>query len=292
MKLMAHPAEVRTLLYMVVTTWVAIAHWMHGTFSPLLFAAALLLSFAVSAMNHNHSHRPIWRCALLNRASDLWFTVFQGHPGYVFEPMHVDNHHRFHNGAGDVTRTDRFRSGNDLFGLVVHPFEFAAAASPKVVARLREMARDRPRALAGIYIHYLALVVADGITLWLDWRAALYVVLMPQGAAMFWLLASNYLQHAHTDGDSEFNHSRNFLGLINPLVFNVGYHTAHHFQPECHWSELPAVHKAITPRVASALNEPSFAGYMFRVFLLALVFRRFRSRPLAASLSRESQHGQ
>jgi fatty acid desaturase len=104
---------------------------------------------------------------------------------------------------------------------------------------------------------------------------------LPQAAALFWLLASNYLQHAHARGDSEFAHSRNFLGGVNQLGFNVGYHSAHHHDPDRHWSELPELHARIAHRIPSRLLEPGLLPYMTRVFVLALFLPRLRSTPLA-----------
>ena len=283
MSLLAHPAEGRTVACMALATAVAALHWTLGQFHPVLFAAGLVLAFAVSTMNHNHSHRPIWRHNGMNRATDLWFTLFQGHPGYVFETMHVDNHHRFHNDAQDVTRTDRYRPGNDLWGLLRHPFEFAWAAAPRIGSRLRAVARADRRELGWILAQYLLLLGLDGLALWLDWRAACYVVLAPQAAAMFWLLASNYLQHAHAHGASQFDHARNFLGAVNVIGFNVGYHTAHHHDPQCHWSDLPDLHRRLAARIDARLNERSLLGYCGRVFFLALLLPRYRSRPLAGT---------
>lgn len=289
MTLLAHPADRRTLAVMAAVTAVAVLHWLAGEFSPWLFGASLLLAFSIAPMNHNHAHRPLWRHAPLNRACELWFALFQGHPGYVFQPMHVENHHRFHNGPHDVTRTDRYRDANDLLGLLRHPFEFAWAAAPHLGARLRWLARRDRRALAWVGLQYLVLIGVDVAALWLDWRAALYVLIVPQAAALFWLMASNYLQHAHACAASEFDHARNFTGAVNWLGFNVGYHTAHHHAPQRHWSELPALHRELAPRIAPALNESSLARYGLRVFLFGLFSSRHRSRPFDAS-PHESAH--
>lgn len=289
MKLLAHPADARTLFVMALVTAVAVAHWMTGAFSPWLFAAAMVLAFAVAPMNHNHSHRPMWRHALLNRASEVWFSLFQGHPGYMFQPMHVENHHRFHNGPEDVTRTDRYRAANDLAGLLRHPFEFAWAAAPHLGARLSHLWRSDRRELAWIACQYLSIAAIDVAALWLDWRAAVYVLLAPQAAALFWLMASNYLQHAHACADSEIDHARNFTGAVNWLGFNVGFHTAHHLEPQRHWSELPSLHRELAPRIAPALIETSLARYGYRVFFLALFVPRHRSRPFGAS-QHEASH--
>ena len=292
MSLLAHRADWRTLAGMALASAIAIAHWRAGHFDPWLFAAAQVMAFSVTAMNHNHSHRPIWRARALNRLTDFWFTLFQGHPGYVFGPLHVDSHHRHHNGPDDPTRTDRYRAGNDLVGLLRHPFEFAWAGLPHLRATLHRLAREDRRELAWVLGHYALLLGVDGLALWLDWRAALYVVIVPQAAALFWLLASNYLQHADGDGRSETDHARNFLGAINLVAFNVGYHTAHHREPQRHWSELPQAHAALAGRIHPALLERSFAAYCLRVFLLAPFFPRCRSRSIARTPPPDSMtHG-
>ncbi len=49
----------------------------------------------------------------------------------------------------------------------------------------------------------------------------------------------NYDQHVHTDPWSKHNHSRSWDGkLLNFLLFNNGYHLAHHENPATHWSKL------------------------------------------------------
>ena len=70
MSLLAHRADRRTVAAMALATTVAIVHWSLAEFSPWLFALAMLCAFQVTCMNHNHSHRPLWRSRLLNRLSD------------------------------------------------------------------------------------------------------------------------------------------------------------------------------------------------------------------------------
>ena len=68
-------------------------------------------------------------------------------------------------------------------------------------------------------------------------------------SAMFanWsMIFINYIQHVHADPWSEHNHSRNFVGKLgNWLVFNNGFHTAHHESAGLHWSKLPEAHAKI-----------------------------------------------
>ena len=56
----------------------------------------------------------------------------------------------------------------------------------------------------------------------------------------------HYLQHAHADGGpgrgAALSYARNFEGLLNPLLFNIGLHTAHHEHSRAHWAELTELH--------------------------------------------------
>ncbi|MNJ76368.1 hypothetical protein D3C77_736360 [compost metagenome] len=79
------------------------------------------------------------------------------------------------------------------------------------------------------------------------------------------------------------NYARNFEGLVNPLLFNIGLHTAHHEHPRAHWSELTRLHRDhYRGRVRSELNERGLTPYMFRVFILGAFVARFRSRSCMA----------
>ena len=83
-----------------------------------------------------------------------------------------------------------------------------------------------------------------------------------------------------TDGIA-LNYARNFEGLVNPLLFNIGLHTAHHEHPQAHWSELTRLHaRHYRHRVHPALNEGGLLPYMGRVFVWGLFARRARTQPL------------
>ena len=118
---------------------------------------------------------------------------------------------------------------------------------------------------------------------WRDWQSLAYLAA---------------LQHAHADGRPPapgngalgetpgiaLNYARNFEGLVNPLLFNIGLHTAHHENPHAHWSELAELHRhRFRARVDGALNERGLVPYMPRVFVLGAVLPLFRSRSLLAS---------
>jgi beta-carotene hydroxylase len=91
----------------------------------------------------------------------------------------------------------------------------------------------------------------------------------------------NYLQHVHCDPWSAHDHSRNFVSpLCNWLVFNSGFHAAHHEHPGAHWSDLPALHAKIAPEIHPALCPSSILGFCMRAYLLGAFSERFRTRQI------------
>jgi beta-carotene hydroxylase len=275
-----HRSDCRTLLYMAATTSVLIVQWTADAFHPLLFAASLAMAFAVGVMHHNHQHLPLWRSKWLNHATDFWFTFFQGHPGFAFGPAHVGEHHAHPNSERDITRTWRWHDGNSLLGFIAHPANFVYLVWPLLARYVAELWRIDVRRFGLVALHYAVLASAVSIALWADWARTVLFVVLPQAVAMFFLLGSNYLQHAHADDLSRWNHSRNFLGLVNPLFFNVGLHTAHHENGNAHWSELPRLHAKIAPRLDPRLVEAGLLTYVLRVFVAALFVPALRSRSL------------
>jgi fatty acid desaturase len=91
----------------------------------------------------------------------------------------------------------------------------------------------------------------------------------------------NFIQHVHCDPWSSHNHSRNFVSRFgNFLVFNNGYHTAHHEHPGAHWSKLPELHARIASEIDPDLCQPSIFGFCLRAYALGSIFTRFRTRQI------------
>lgn len=276
-----HRHDWQALAYLLAQPLLMLWQWNHG-WHPLLFGLSLLLAVGISVIHHNHAHLPIWRGRWSNRATDLWITLLQGHPTCVFHPAHNRNHHRHRHGPLDHSRTWRFGDHNHLLGWLLHPLQAACAVYPLVFQWLRTLRARAPRVLRWYQLQYLAWLGSWVALLWLDPGKALLLVIVPQLFGLHWLLAANYLQHAHADDRGHLAYARNFEGLSNLLWFNIGLHTAHHQHARVHWSALPAVHARYRQRIPAALLEPSLLGYIVRVFLLAPLIPRLRSRSLRA----------
>jgi fatty acid desaturase len=257
-----------SLLYLVLFPALAAAQWAYGL-SAAAYVAMLVLSVGLGVIHHNHTHLPLWRSRRRNRATDVYLSVAQAVPTFVFAVSHIRNHHRFRHGPRDDTRTYRFGGDhNHLWGYLTHPLRALTVLVPIVSRELGAQGRRHPERLAfarlqiaAIGAVWLALACADARKFALFW-------LLPQLHGLHWLLAANYLQHAHADGHSATNYARNFTGLVNRVWFNIGYHTAHHERPSAHWSELPREHETHRGRIDGRLVETSVLAYVFRTYLL------------------------
>jgi hypothetical protein len=236
--------------------------WVHG-FSVVLYALMLFLTLGVGVIHHNHVHLRMWRGRRMNRLTDSCITLLQGHPTFVFWPAHVGNHHRHRHGPKDVARTYRFGGDtNHLRGYLLHPFQAVWVLVPVFVAWLARLRLHRRGAWRYCMAQYALWLGSWALLLALDWRKRA-AVRDRAAAARPALAAGDQLpaacacrrpqarEPAHASpqeapGDtrgSQLNYARNFEGLVNPLLFNIGLHTAHHENPHAHWSELTHLHR-------------------------------------------------
>lgn len=287
-----HSRDWQSLAYMAAFPAIAAWQWVYGFWWPL-YALLLFLTLGIGVIHHNHTHMRMWHGRIANRLTDLAITLLQGHPTCVFYPAHVANHHRYRHGPQDVARTYRFFGGdtNHLAGYLLHPLQAIMVLYPHIFAWLRRLRRHSP----GVW-RYCLLQYGLWLGLWagllvMDTPKALLYVIVPQLHGLHWLLATNYLQHAHADGTprqsgapASFNYARNFEGLVNPLLFNIGLHTAHHEHSRAHWSALAPLHfQRYRHRVHPSLNERGLVPYMTRVLVLGTVFPSVRTQPLMPS---------
>jgi fatty acid desaturase len=273
--------DLQSLAYLAAQPLLALWQWQHG-FHWLPYGLMLFLSIGIGVIHHNHAHLPLWRRRSLNRVTDLVVTLLQGHPTCVFHPAHTRNHHRYKHGPLDVARTWRFGDDNDLLGWVLHPLKALGTVYPLVLAWLRGVRRRAPGAFRMYALQYAVWLGSWALLLAVDPLKALVLVIAPQLFGLHWLLGANYLQHAHADDAAPMGYARNFEGVVNPLLFNIGLHTAHHQRGRVHWSHLPRLHAACRAQIDPRMLEPSFPAYALRVFVLGTLFSRFRSRSLRA----------
>lgn len=282
-------ADIKSLIYILITTVLFIAQWMWVGINPFLYTWFLFMSVSVAVMTHNHNHLPMWRSKTLNVLTDWWLTVFYGFPIFAWIPTHNKNHHRYNNREGDDSITYRISEKNNFLTLISYPTISGYYQQRAIMAYLKEMkANNREKFWISIS-QYFVLVIWIAAALLIDWEKALFFVIIPQQVSLFSVLIFNYVQHVHADEESEWNHSRNFTGFLNFLLFNNGYHTIHHHKAGLHWYKAPAAHKEIEKNISPLLLERSFWWYIFRSYFLSVFIPKFRTNSMRLERIRRTE---
>ena len=272
-------ADLLSLAYMAAYPGLVIWQWFNGI-EWYLILVMLILSVGLAVVQHNHTHLRMWSSSWLNRATDIWLSIIQATPSFVFFPSHIGNHHRHKHGPEDETRTYRFGGHhNNIIGYILHPFQALFVLPGTLLKYVKK------RTILGDYwpiVELFSIGVVSVTLAFIDVRLWILLVLVPQLHGLHWLLASNYLQHAGAEPgtgvdaatDGSLNFSRNFTGWINLLWFNIGFHTAHHENSKTHWFDLRKKHEDYVKKVPNWLVYNSLAWYFIRV----LMFQRGQNR--------------
>jgi len=275
--MLRYNADIKTLIYMSLTTALLILQWTTIGIHPVTYVVYCFLSVAVSVITHNHNHVRIWKSNFLNTLQDWWLTVFYGFPVFAWIPTHNKNHHKMNNRLGDYTITYRFSEKNNFLTLLTYP-TISGFYQQKAIRDYLKMQYKSSKGRFSLSIaQYVILVIWISSALLIDWQKAIYFVIIPQQISLFSVLIFNYVQHVHANEESRWNHSRNFTGFLNFLLFNNGFHTIHHETAGLHWSQVPEEHKKIEHLIDSSLLERSFWWYIFRNYMLGMFNKKFKT---------------
>jgi len=270
--------DLQSLTYLTLYVGLILVQWMWG-FSWWQYGALLFCSIGMQIFHHNHIHLGIWRSQKLNRLTNLLISVTTAVPSSMMIGGHVKNHHVHQHGPEDHTSTWKFGGDhNHLTGYLLHPFQAFFTLIPIFWVQFKEGWPERTKFSRHLMVEVVLLFAAWTLLAIVDWEKWLLLVVLPQLFGLHWLLGANYFQHAHCDDESKVNYARNFVGPINLIWMNIGFHTAHHENPGAHWSTLKELHNANCREVDRALNQKSFFGYVARTFFLSIFFQSFRSR--------------
>lgn len=240
--------------------------------NPVFLALACALSFLNAVVIHNHMHRGIFHDKTLN----LWWRRVLAfgnlYPASANIPAHNLVHHHFEDdGTWDWADSRCVNFKWNLLNLL----HFPNVAGPRTFNGVQRWAKvTRQPRFERQYQSELAF--AFGLTaalLVIDFWTALFFIVVPQLFGARWILRINLLQHDRADIESEWNHSRNFVGrAFNYVMCNNGYHTIHHNRAGLHWSELARAHEEhVKPRIDPRLDEPSMLKYLLRTYVFSVL---------------------
>jgi fatty acid desaturase len=280
-----YPSDWRTLLWVAAMPLVAGAQYLRPDLLPYLSPLSCYLALAAGVFAHNHNHCPTFKSRSANAVFAQVLSAFYGYPTFAWIPTHNLNHHKFVNRAGDATIT--WRHTNRHNWLVAATYFFVSSywqADPinEFIRKARAGNRRLYRQIVREYVVWVGLAVGllvlacalhglgRGLLVWT------FATLVPAVFALWTIMLFNYIQHVHTDPWSKHNHSRSFTSpVLNFVLFNNGYHAAHHENPGSHWSLLPELHRKIAAEIDPALKERSMWLFFLRVYLLSLFVPRF-----------------
>jgi beta-carotene hydroxylase len=287
--MLRHRADWRTLLWAIVLfPLVGFAPYVYPRLVPWLLPLSLYLGFCAGAFSHNHNHCPTFKSRRLNAIYAAWLSIFYGFPTYGWIPTHNLNHHKYVNKAGDATITWRYSKRNTWLIASTYYFVSAYWQAPVLDEYRAKVRATNPAYYRQIIWQYVALIGAQmallGLAIALRGLSVGLLVwgfgfAIPAIFANWSMIFINYIQHVHTDPWSEHNHSRNFVSKpANWMVFNNGYHTAHHESAGLHWSKLPQAHAKIAHLIHPELNQKSIFGFCIKAYLLGIFDSRFRTK--------------
>ena len=265
--------DLRTVFYLAAMVALLAYQWSRpGICNWWLYPLTLYFSFAAAVISHNHNHLATFRSRRLNLLTNYVLGLFYGHPVIGWIPTHNQNHHVYNNREGDVSRSPKLFKGNHLLSLAVYPTLTSLAQSRLIYAWLGELRRRNRRlfwSAISEYVVFFGLMIGAFV---LDWKKAVFLLVIPQQAGLFAIQTVNFWQHIEADAESEWNHSRNFTGdLLNALLFENGFHTVHHLTPGAHWSTLRALHREHASKIAPVLNQSAAHVWIARTYFAPLL---------------------
>lgn len=220
-----------------------VCHMQRHIIGALYFVALFTLFFErfVLAL-HFSTHRRIARSSVLNAIPEYIVAPFLGIPAGMYALHHIMIHHTHGNATPwDITSTEIYQ--RDRLGQVLlYCFRFMALSVVEIP--LNFYLQHQIWACA----KSTALILANfGLLAWLlHWYTvpALWIFGAPMLVAPILLSFGNYCQHIFVDPrqpESPFGMTYCLINTrSNQRGFNDGYHTEHHINSLCHWSDLPA----------------------------------------------------
>jgi fatty acid desaturase len=288
--MLRYTSDIRTLLWAAAFPVVALAHYARPELCGYLAPVSLYLGFCSGVFSHNQNHCPTFKGKWLNAIYAAYLSFFYGYPTFGWIPTHNLNHHKFVNKAGDATITWRISRENNLWTAFSYFFLSVYHQAEPIQSYIRK-ARSKGGTLFRQIMTQYAVVALGHVTMlalgvWLHgWARGFLVYFFGFGLmslfALWSMIFINYIQHVHCDPWDAHNHSRNFVSKVgNFLVFNNGFHAAHHENAGLHWSKLPEAHAKIADKIHPELNQSSIFAFCFRVYILGFFFERFRTKQI------------
>lgn len=285
--MLRYKADIRTLLNVALYFIIAITPWflwkdMNNWQIAFWVAANCLISFICATIVHNTIHVPIFKSRSMNKAFQVVLSFTYGHSTSAYVPGHNFSHHKYAQTPKDAIRTSKARFKLNILNQLFFFFIMSGDILKGELRFARKMYYERPQWFRQ-YVFEMVLVIGTKIILAIiNWKCFLLFVAIPHQYAAWGIVGTNYFQHDGCDEEHPYNHSRNFDGkLLNWLLFNNGYHGAHHMKPNLHWSLYPEYHASkLRPFIHPSLDRKSLLGYLITTHIYPAKRINYLGQPL------------
>lgn len=216
----------------------------------------------VCAFNHHHQHVSTFHRPWANRLLEFMYALQTGVSSQAWVLHHSLGHHlNYLDQQKDESRwlrDDGSRMGEWEYALVT-----TLTAYPRAWAVGARHPRQRKLFLV---MGLLTAALMVGLVVLRPFNGLVQFVFVPFGM-LFGTALATYNHHSNRDTADHFVACNNIIQrFYNVFTGNLGYHTAHHYRPGMHWSQLPKLHAEIAGKIPpEAYVEPGIPWKYFGV---------------------------
>lgn len=203
----------------------------------------------ISAWNHHHQHRNVFKNTLLNRILEFFYALQTGVTTNLWLLHHNFGHHKnYLDQQKDESRWKR-KDGSTMGKL-----EYTLSVALTAYQRGYQVGKSHPKHQRNfLTFSIITLILVTALTVYNPINS-LFVFILPMISSLLFTSMVTYQHHAQLDTQDTFEASYNNIGKwYNILTGNLGYHTAHHYKQGVHWSKLPELHDQIKNKIPSNL---------------------------------------
>lgn len=232
-----------------------------------IYASSWLCTL-VLLINHNHQHCHTFKHKSINLLFDLLMTAVFFFPSCMIYLSHNINHHHYAGGKQDWIGVRIAGLGSGFERLL--RYYVSALWQLKKAKSQPDLPSQPTHIINTLKLERIMLVGLILGLLYIDWAATVLFVLLPSILGGRRLFEYNHILH---DNGCQFDQlercSHNVTSkLANWFYFNGGFHTAHHAQPQLHWSLLPQLHDELKQKIPSHYIHHS-ATFFYVSYLLS-----------------------
>jgi fatty acid desaturase len=254
-KILCYPVDAWAVLLVlsILAAQISIYLFVSSPWLALLATVGLFpFCMSVLAYNHNHMHKRTFGYRPLNRLFEMVIFFQTGSSPFSGTLNHVLGHHATYLQPELDTLNWKRRDGSTMSK---HEFALKKALwhYPSCFVYGR---RKQNKSLFVLFLVYLVVCLAILAAL-VAYRPVpgLIAFVLPIVAMLYTLKMGAYNHHSGLAQDDHYTASRtNTSRFYNWATWNAGYHAAHHFKQALHWSELPAYHATLAPKIPAELQ--------------------------------------